>query len=262
MHAAPSLQETSESFFYASELQKPPILDYEDPDSIDRSGEQPILDCSHETLRDLFNDNIYFRKKLASVEKERKKLDQEQRLINSLSAVNMVDRAKSQQGRITDLERQLNNQTFLKPFLELEREYRSPLNLKRIKHSFTKMKGQFGSLSIMDEFQYLRENFLHQQSKDADELLRKVLGDVPQSAPHDHSSWQIGDRVPADIMVQSLVGAAVCEWVFQAELRCTAMMNVPLLESFKNHLRTVCMRAEMKITPQHMTLRNLTERRW
>jgi hypothetical protein len=45
---------------------------------------------------------------------------------------------------------------------------------------------------------------------------------------------------PIGQVIQSLTGAAVCEWVFNGKIQCTAMMSSPLLEGYRRHLGTIC----------------------
>jgi len=120
LNDTPSLQNASQSSFYATGLQDTPTFDYDDPDTIQQIPEKAILDRTHETLRDLFNDNLYFRKKWSESEERREKVDRNERLRHSLLAPRsadvfqtIADTIEIQDEKINILQRQLSNQKFL-----------------------------------------------------------------------------------------------------------------------------------------------------
>jgi hypothetical protein len=230
---AASLRSASQSFFYATELQDTPTVDYDDLNTAHQIPEKLILDRSHETLRDLFNDNLYFRKMWSDSEERRKKIDRNGRLRHSLLASGssdvlqtMADTIEAQNEKINNLQRQLNNQTFLQPFLTLGRGEEVPLNQVQIRTYHAKMRRDFRSLSIMNYFQHPEGTSTCLESRDLNELKSKVPSDV--------------DHYPVGLVIQSLTGAAICEWVFNGKMQCTAMMNTPLLEGYRHHLNTIC----------------------
>ncbi len=196
--------------------------------------EQLVLDCSYETLRDLFNDNLYFRRKWLDSEERRKKNDRNGRLRHSLLAPGsadvlqtMADTIETQNEKINILQRQLSNQKFLQQFLTLGRGEEVPFNQAEIQIHHAKIKRDFRSLSIMTCFQHPRETSAYFESRDLNDLKLKVSSEL--------SGYPIG------LVVQSLTGAAICEWVFNGKMQCTAMMNTPLLEGYRYHLSTICM---------------------
>lgn len=120
LNSTPSLRSALQSSFYATELQDTPTIDYDDPNTVQKIPETAILDCSHETLRDLFNDNLYFRKKWSDSEERREKIDRNERLRHSLLAPGsadvlqtMADTIQIQNEKISTLQRQLSNQKFV-----------------------------------------------------------------------------------------------------------------------------------------------------
>jgi hypothetical protein len=238
---APSLQSDLQSFFYATELQDTPAIDYDDLNTAEQFPEKLVLDCSHEILRDLFNDNLYFRKKWSDSEERCKKIDRNGRLRHSLLAPGsadvlqtMADTIETQNEKIYALQRQLSNQTFLQQFLILGRGKEVPINQSQIQSYHAKMRRDFRSLSIMNCFQHRRETAACFESRDLTELKSKVVSDV--------------NCYPIGLVIQSLTGAAVCEWVFNGKIQCTAMMSSPLLEGYRRHLGTICKPFE----PQHL----------
>ena len=212
---------------------------------VQRFPEKLVLDRSHETLRDLFNDNLYFRKKWSDSEERRKKIDRNGRLRHSLLAPGsadvlqkMADTIETQNEKIHNLQRQLSNQTFLQQFLTLGRGEEVPLNQAEIQAYHAKMRRDFRSLSIMNCFQQPEQTSAPFKSQDLSELESKVSSHM--------------NRYPIGLVIQSLVGAAVCEWVFRGKMQCTAMMNTPLLEGYRYHLRTTC----KPFKPQNLSRRS------
>jgi hypothetical protein len=241
LNGAPSPRSALQSFFYTTELQDTPIVGYDDLNTVQKFPENLVLDCSHETLRDLFNDNLYFRKKWSDSEERCKKIDRNGRLRHSLLAPGsadilqkMADTIETQNEKINALQRQLSNQKFLQQFLTLGRGEEVPLNQAQIQTNHAKMRRDFRSLSTMNCFQHPGEISACVESRDLNELKSKVLSDV--------------NRYPVGLVIQSLTGVAICEWVFNGKMQCTAMMNTPLLEGYRHHLRAICKSFE----PQHL----------
>jgi hypothetical protein len=235
-----SSQASSESFFYTNELKEPPIIDYDTPYPIHQTCEQPWQCCNHETFQDLLSDNIYFRKKLAESTTQRESLLQQ---VRALQSDQPEDTLKILCDRIGDLERRMHDRReYLDPFLKLKTEYHLPPPiLEQIESDFHKMRRGFEALSIRKEFRYPHRDPLQQEShKGLGHLLSRVLGDAQQSP----LLSQLRSQVSLGELVQAIVGAAVCEWVFESELRCTAMMQTPVLEAIRYLSSTVCKYAD------------------
>jgi hypothetical protein len=145
-----------------------------------------------------------------------------------------------------DVRRQGKNHHFLQPFLKLEEKYTFPPTLDHIKHGLDTMKSGILSLSSITEFRYPPDQFLASSSKPLATLLRKVLGDPDQSILQSEECRELERQVPTDEMIQSLTGAAICEWVFHSEFRCSAMMSTDIFEEVKQHLSTICECANFK----------------
>lgn len=217
------------------------MIDYADPHAVQQFPQKPVLDRSHETLRDLFNDNLYFRKRLSDSEERCKKIDRNGRLRQSLLAPGspevfqtMADTIETQNEKINTLQRQLTNQKFLQQFLTLGRGEEVPLNQAQIQLDHLKMKREFKSLSVMNCFQHCGEAFTCIESHDLNDLKSKVFLNL--------------NRYPVGLLIQSLTGAAVCEWVFNGKIQCSAMMDTPILEGYRYHLGTICKLFE----PRHL----------
>jgi len=234
LNPIPSLQVTN-----ANEPKPLKITDCDTLDQIQRKCEQ---DCSHETLQDILNDNKYLREKLAESTKNQESLKQQVRVHQSKLKVQNgeqdVDPVKALSDKVVDLGRRLNDRReFLDLFLKLETEKHHKKQLKeKIEFSMYNMSRILESLSTREEFRYPKTDHRKQEStKDLCELLRRVFVDVQESALFAdlRSQVSVGD------LVQAIVGAAVCEWVFESELRCTAMMDTPLLEALRYLTSTI-----------------------
>jgi hypothetical protein len=221
----------SQSFFYSGNLPEAPTIDYDDPDIIQQYSEEPIPDRTHESLRDLFNDNMYFRKKWLEAKKEHEdfveNLLQERRLLGSGNTdANLINRIEKQAQNHTFHKRQMANHKFLQPFLGLGRGEQVPLNLDKIKSHHSEMKTDFIALSTLKIF--------HHPDLTSDGARSQALGELKckvSSNLYDH---------PINQIIQSLTGAAVCDWVFGQKLLCVAMLNTPLLEGYRQHIQTIC----------------------
>lgn len=248
LNPVPSLQASPESFINANIPKRLQIIDYGTPGPIQTTCEQDVQDCSYETLQDVLNDNMTLREKLAKLTKANDSLDQQVRVLHSKLRVQNgelgsqpVDPLDVLCDRIVDLESRLNHRKeFLDPFLkrETENDHTSSMwkRMKQIESSIYNMSRIIESLPSRKEFQYPQKDHLEQESsKDLGELLGRVFADVQESAllPHLRSKVSVGD------LVQAIVGAAVCEWVFESELRCTAMMKTALLEAFRYLMGTI-----------------------
>lgn len=205
-------------------------------------------------MRDLLSDNAYFRKELATLKKQRQIVDKVERYIEGvyhaangkLDVETAIERLKKQQTLIIQLQsEQKNNNLFLQKYLHLKREDHVTISFEKIKSNLGLMQRELDSLSIMDEFQYPRE--YPQSSASTAELLSTVMGTVELLSVHDHDTNSSEDRVPIHSVIQYITGTAICEWVFHAELRCTAMMSVPLLDKYRHHLGTYCKKSSNEV---------------
>lgn len=231
-----SPQASSEPSFYTNKLKEFPSIDYDTPDPIHQTCEQPWQCCNHEPLQDLLSDNIYFRKKLAESTTERESLLQQVRALQSHQSDGTL---KILSDRIVDLESRMHDRReYLDPFLKLKTEYHLPPPiLEQIESDFNKMRRGFEVLSIRKEFRYPHRDPLQQGShKGLGHLLSRVLGDAQESA----LLSQLRSQVSLGELVQAIVGAAVCEWVFESDLRCTAMMQNPFVEAIRYLSSIVC----------------------
>ena len=256
----PSSQASSISSTNTNQPKRLQLIDHDTHGAIPRACEQGVQDCGHETLQDMLKDNMYFRKKLGELSKHQESLEQQVRVLQSQLRVRSgelgsqpVDPLEILCDRIVDLKHRLNaRKEFLDPYLkpETENHHRSSM-LKRIEPSIYNMSRILESVSAREEFRYPKPDHLKQESnEDLGELLGNFFVDVQELAPLAHLRSQV---CPGDL-VQAIVGAAVCEWVFESEFRCSAMMKTPLLEAFRDHMRIFRKCA----AHPHMTLANLT----
>lgn len=242
----PSLQDSSGSFRNANEFNG---LQIDDDDTLDPSHgtcELGVQDFSRETLQDILHDNMYLREKLSELTQIQNSLDHQVRsLHNQLRIQNGELRSQSGDSlealsnMVVDLLRKLNDRReFVEPCLKSETEnHHLPSSMwEQIERSMHNMSRILESLPTMEDFRYPKRDRPRQElTKDLDELLGKVFVDMRESAllSHFRSQVSVGD------LVQAVVGAAVCEWVFESELRCTTMMKTPLSEALRYLMTTI-----------------------
>jgi hypothetical protein len=241
LNYTPSLQASPGPPTNANEPKRLQIIDYDTLGPIQRTCEQDVRDCSHETLQDILNDNMYFREKVAELTKDQERLNQQVRVLRSELKVQNGE-LSSQPGdpyksicrRIASLERRLKvRQEFIDTCPKSKPKNRGP---SPIESSVYKMGRTLESLSNRKEFRYPKTNHRNQEwTKDLHELLGRVFVGVQESAflPDFHSQMSAG------VLVQVIVGTAICEWVFESELRCTAMMKTPILENIQFLMSTI-----------------------
>ena len=202
---------------------------------------QPTCDLQ-DCIQDILDDNMYFRGKLAEVTKNIDVLERQNHELKSQLRVgepHPADHVETLCDELVDLRRRLNVRVdILDPCLKSKTEDHRLLKKmiqmkKQIESSFYQMGRLLEFLSSGEEFRYPQTDHLKQEStEDLGELLARVFVDV-QELSHLHSQVSAGD------LVQAIVGTAVCEWVFESDLRCMAMMKTPLLEALKCHMSTI-----------------------
>jgi hypothetical protein len=174
---------------------------------------------------------MYFRKKWLEAKKENEdlvenRLEERRLLASGNTSVNLINRIEKHAQSNTFNKRQMANHKFLQPFLGLKKGEQIPLNLNQIQSHHTRMKTDFIALSILKIFHHPEVTSAGAESQVLSELKCKVSSDLYHQ--------------PVNQVIQSLTGAAVCEWIFNQKLLCTAMLNTPLLEAYRQHLSTIC----------------------
>ena len=222
------------------------MLDYSILDPILNTREEDVQDCSHETLQDILDENMDLRRMLDETTKENEKLAQVARLHRSTLKIQSgelgsqaADPLKGLYAELAELKRQINDRKeFLDPFLKIENEHQKSVHkqMNQIERYWHTLRRDLESFLEKKEFRYPQQDGLKEVSTtDLNELWRRVSGDVQESVllPHLRSQMRVGD------VVQAIVGTAVCEWVFEAELRCTAMLKTPILNRVEYFLSTM-----------------------
>jgi hypothetical protein len=211
------------------------INEYDNPCSARQTPEFKTVfpTCSHETMQELINENVSLRKKLSDMAEKCNRLDHNERLKNSLQVFrplgleqrikDLEDRMKRQNQEILDLRLQRKNLKPFRLFLEPDSSRRVENNMERIKDCHGQMERSLESLSIRSNYQQSAWNM---ESRDLSELKYRALG-----------NWSYDGSDPVGRLVQSLTGAAVCDWVFHTKFQCVDMMNTMILEAYRELLR-------------------------
>ncbi|KAF1949106.1 hypothetical protein CC80DRAFT_281528 [Byssothecium circinans] len=141
---------------------------------------------------------------------------------------------------IANLKRRQRNQEHLKPYLTLQRMSTEFPCEEEFRTAFADMRSNFDSLLVIQGFRLLPANLVCDlpEASDLRDLLVKVFGEELESA--DQKLLQRFLRAPANAMVQALTGAAVCQWVFQSELRCMELTNTSLLQKYRECIEEIC----------------------
>jgi hypothetical protein len=238
---------TKKRLFHLDDVQHVPAIDYDRVSKTSLAFQTTNAREVHEMLHDLLNDNKYFRQKCLQLEQKRTDSQREKRLMGSLELLSAKDPQWSmssviqdQDRLIADLKRSLTDQTFLQPFLQSSAYDQGLLDLNKIRHAFQGISSAIYCLAGMKEFQCSFTSLSGSESEELNALVERSLGRDSLSLLYEAETPQLASSHLSCLMMQSLTGAAVCEWVFLPELHCAAMLSTPLLESYRHHLKSLC----------------------
>ncbi|KAH7378747.1 hypothetical protein BKA66DRAFT_532581 [Pyrenochaeta sp. MPI-SDFR-AT-0127] len=139
--------------------------------------------------------------------------------------------------QIIELRKHLNNQHDLKNYLSSGHDNGEASISHQIFSRFKTMKEEIASIRVINGSDKLFIGPFLNQSSDIGVLLRTVL-----ECSHTKAE-ELLDVSPALTLcevIQSLTGAAIHLWVFQAEYLPEIMMNTPLLQRYRDHIATLC----------------------
>jgi hypothetical protein len=243
-HYGKETETTQGRLFGLRDVQDVPAVNYE------RINETSIFQTSdvlevQEMLRDLLSDNHHFRQRCLLLEQELEDFRREKRSKASLerlshehSGWSESSTIQSKDKLIADLNRRLTNQRFLQPFLQLSADQRPLLDLKKIERSYCHIKDAIYCLAGMKESECTIP--MEFDSEGLGALLERSLGRDSQLLSCRAEKSRSASSHSSSLMMQSLTGAAVCEWVFLPDMRCAALLSTPLLESYRYHLKSLC----------------------
>lgn len=250
-----ALQNALNSFSADLERKTQVDLDFDDLNLTLQLPNPSLPQDDKEILQDLHLDNIYLRENQSRLERRLQGCLREERRNLAFStapgtagSASMAQTIEIQDERIARLESQLTTQRFLQPFLKLAREDHAPLNLEAIRSDFSKIRDGIKILSTSKDFHFPGQRLGTEELTDLDILLCKNLGSNEQASTHDLMRQIIDFGFPVNTVVQSLIGAAICEWVFDAELRAMAMTSCLLLEGYRHQLSSSCKCARWHIS--------------
>jgi hypothetical protein len=238
---------TKRRLFHLDDVQHVPAIDYDRVSKNSLALQTTNAREIHEMLRDLLNDNEYYRQKCLQLEQKRTDSQREKRLMGSLELLSAKDPQMSMSSFIQDqdrliagLRRSLTDQTFLQPFLRSSAYDPGLLDLNKIGVAFQGISSAIYCLAGMNEFQCSFTSLSGSESEALNALVERSLGRDSLSLLYEAGAPQLASSHLSCLMMQSLTGAAVCEWVFLPDLHCAAMLSTPLLESYRYHLNSLC----------------------
>lgn len=224
----------SKSFLYTDKFRGTPAFDYDDTNSTMGISNTQIFTQGDETLLDLFNDIEYFRAELSKLEKVRRHMVESERVQQGIQAKSLPGIVEERNKTIAELKQRLKDQAFAQRLLGKGNGKQVLPSRDKIKSSHEDMRKNVMGLSVLEDIHYTADEIRGVNSKDLRALKGRVLSDIAQPPLPDDVSHSL------DVWVQSLTGAAVCEWIFKESYQCTAMMNTPLLDGYRRSLSTLC----------------------
>lgn len=228
----------SPSLLYTGEFKGEPAFDYDDANSTMRISNTQIFTQGDETLLDLFNDIEFFRGKLSKLEKVDRHMVENMRVRQGIQAKSLPRIVEERNKTIAELKQRLNDQAFAHQLLGKENGKQELPNRDGIKSSYEDMRKNIMGLSVFgDVYYYTADEISLHNCIDLTALKNRALGDTSQSPLQDDVLHSL------DEWIQSLTGAAVCEWIFKESYQCIAMMNTPLLDGYRRSLSTICEQA-------------------
>jgi hypothetical protein len=189
---------------------------------------------TNQMLLDMFNDNWYLRKELEKSEEERRIMAENARVLHRLQSTSQDKAMEEQIRNISDLQLQIADHKFAKPFLNEESSERKVPNRQEIERIHDDMRKNILNLSLGEHTTCTASDIRSLDSKESSVLKNKVLGGIVQQPLSDTVP------IPLDVWVQSLVGAAICEWIFVESYNSVAMMSTPLLYAYRRALTILC----------------------
>jgi hypothetical protein len=193
---------------------------------------------------DLVHEQSYWRQKYERAEAENAKLKRESREKEALTAktqtpsFSFVAEIKRKNARIADLESQVSRQAFLQPHLDLESGELNAEILEKIQQNASALAKRIAAIDLILGLEYPNHETF-EWSSNLIELVHLALGHNSHG-PVYRINDLIGPSITPPQLIQSLIGAAVCEKVFRPNFTCLEMLNTPLLDEYRRHIAAAC----------------------
>ena len=140
--------------------------------------------------------------------------------------------------RITILKNQLKDRTSLERYFAIGNAPNAVPNTQRLFGLFQDLKYRIATVPVMDSAREYPIESLTGISADLDDLLSSVFGvDTPSKLQETPSVLPI---LTSFELMQALIGASICDWVFGAEFQVDVMRTTPLLEGYRSLIKTCC----------------------
>jgi hypothetical protein len=218
---------SSRSFLYADKFKGAPVIN-----STISVSNTPMF--SEETQLDLLNDIQYFRGELTKLAEEHRHMVENERVRHGIQTKSLPEIVEERNKTIAELKQQLNDQAFARELLGKGWGKQVLPSRNKIKSSYEDMRKNIMGLPVLDDIHFTADEIRGVKSKDFATLKDRVLGNIGHSSSPNDMAHSL------DVWVQSLTGAAVCEWVFKESYQCIAMMHTPLLDGYRQALGILC----------------------
>jgi hypothetical protein len=218
------------------------VVDLEEYRRVEAERKLKWDDRSKLVYEELLADQAYYRDRCLRAEAKCETLELVDRQRASLFAegkgfpVEMQNALRRKSVKMAELENQVYNQRYFRQFISLDTIPRRATNSTRISTTYTEMKSQLMSLSVLHGLQHPLSHALHNKSPDLSLLLCGTL--CGKGYPDNHiCTSPTYNGISANKIVQSLTGAALQEWIFctnfQESFQCASLINTPLLDRFR-----------------------------
>jgi hypothetical protein len=219
----------SQTALFGDSSRTPAAIDYTDFNFSTKFPATPIVVDGTESLRDLFEDNVYFRNMWNAAQNEIQRLLQSERL-SGWSSQALADKIcklehiiKNQDSQIDALSQKRRGKTYREPVPRMltarQTDVRDLIDAVKWHHKL--LTKAITSLQSMPGFRYASQSPTDTPNVDLDKLKHRIFGNA--------------DCLPAiQGSVQSLAGAAVCEWVLGKKFDSVSTLGFPLLGFYRD----------------------------
>ena len=176
---------------------------------------------------DAFSEKTAFQKGLEIIGSEHKKMRQE--------VEHLKEKMRCNKQAITNLSRE--RQHFAKPYQLLIRKSGDHIDFSKVNSIFQLMQRGFDALWSFPDFCYPNNRNPIARSKTTEQLIKRIY-DIDDFAIM-YLRWRKCSH-PATVVVQSFIGAAITEWIFNTELDFVKKMYAPMVDQYRNIVKSLC----------------------
>jgi glycine cleavage system regulatory protein len=227
--------------FFSLPVADQPIVNYDKLGSSNNIGN--FFDEHQITMQDLARDNLYFRTRIWALEQEVVDHERRNRLLSSYQAGHHVgsevdklqERIEKQDREITSLKQQSRSRDIFRELLPTIAAGQTSILRGRLATHHTQLTRAVEVLGSLDSFEFLPHKLFSSQHSDLASLVNRAFAEP-------ELQQLLIERSPcSQTILQALVGAAVCEWVFLDRIQWMATFSSPLVEVYRRHISAIRM---------------------